>query len=268
MNQLNNSNKIPCTIEILTHNSEKNILRALNSVKDFAEIIIIDGASTDKTLEIARSFGCVVLPQEQRFKNENGQIKDFSGVRNQGFNTAKYDWFAFVDSDEYFTEELVREIRGIVEKNEAGAFWVPRKYVIGGEIIEHANTYPSRQMRFFNRKASDGFVKQVHERVQLKPGIQPKILKNFMCIPSDVPAEELRKKQSRYIELEVKRSGDISFWRYMQISARLLALIMLYSFRTIRNNLFRRGKKMPLSLDLNVIVYHWFVMLAFWKKIK
>ncbi|MFA5830719.1 MAG: GtrA family protein [Candidatus Paceibacterota bacterium] len=267
MNQPSN-NKIPCTVEILTYNSEKNILRALASVKDFAEIIIIDGGSTDKTLERARSFGCIVLPQEQRFKNENGQIKDFSGVRNQGFNSATYDWFAFVDSDEYFTEDLVNEIRGIVEKNEACAFWVPRKYVIGGEIIDQANTYPSRQMRFFNRKVSDGFVKQVHERVQLKPGTQPKILKKFMCVPSDVPASELRKKQSRYITLDVERSGNISFWRYVKISARYIALIVLYSFRTVRNRLFCRGKHMPLSLDFNVIVYHWFVMLAFSKKVR
>ena len=41
--------RIPCTVGIITHNNEATIERALESVKEFAEIIVCDGASTEKT---------------------------------------------------------------------------------------------------------------------------------------------------------------------------------------------------------------------------
>ena len=48
--------KLPCTVAILTFNSGKSLKRALESVKDFEDILICDGGSTDDTVEIARAF--------------------------------------------------------------------------------------------------------------------------------------------------------------------------------------------------------------------
>src|SRR5436309_2388955 len=52
---------LPATVAviILTYNEEANIVQALDSVGDWAnEIFILDSLSTDRTLDIARQFGC------------------------------------------------------------------------------------------------------------------------------------------------------------------------------------------------------------------
>ena len=46
-------NKILCTVAVLTKNSAETLARALESAKEFAEIIVCDGGSTDRTLDIA-----------------------------------------------------------------------------------------------------------------------------------------------------------------------------------------------------------------------
>ena len=55
--------KIACTVEILTWNSEKTLKACLESVKDFDDIIILDGNSTDKTLEIANNYRARIIKQ-------------------------------------------------------------------------------------------------------------------------------------------------------------------------------------------------------------
>lgn len=57
------TNKIPCSVQILIRNNEKTLERALDSVKDFAEIIVFDGNSRDQTLEIAKRYNCKIYRQ-------------------------------------------------------------------------------------------------------------------------------------------------------------------------------------------------------------
>ena len=53
--------KNPISLCMITKNEEKYLEQCLNSVKDIVdEIIIVDTGSTDKTKEIALSFGTKV----------------------------------------------------------------------------------------------------------------------------------------------------------------------------------------------------------------
>jgi len=52
-------------VGILTLNNEDVIKNALDSVKKFNEIIICDGGSSDRTLEIARKYNCKILYQKK-----------------------------------------------------------------------------------------------------------------------------------------------------------------------------------------------------------
>ncbi len=46
------------SVAIATYNEEKNIGECLKSVKDIAdEIVIVDGTSSDRTVEIAKKYG-------------------------------------------------------------------------------------------------------------------------------------------------------------------------------------------------------------------
>src|SRR3989338_3337245 len=107
--------KIPCTVGILTLNCAELLKKCLESVKDFAEVIVMDGNSTDGTLEVARQFGCRI---ERQFSNTetNQVIADFSEVRNRLLKMASYDWYLSLDSDESASPELASEVRKIIQE--------------------------------------------------------------------------------------------------------------------------------------------------------
>ena len=86
--------KIPATVTVLTRNSGKTLERALASVRDFDEIIVCDGGSTDETLEIAHKHGARVIAQDGQFHDAKGKIYDYAGVRNQTLHAARHNWIS------------------------------------------------------------------------------------------------------------------------------------------------------------------------------
>jgi glycosyltransferase involved in cell wall biosynthesis len=157
-----NIDKIRASCCILTYNSARTLRRALESVKDFSEIIIADGGSTDDTLAIASEYGVKIIPQ-----NGKGPIKDFSEVRNKCLDAITTDWFFYIDSDEEASPGLVEEIRNVVENPSPPAlvYRMPSQIVYFGRAIKYSSSYPGYQVRFFNRRTGARFRKPVHERV-------------------------------------------------------------------------------------------------------
>ncbi len=249
------SQKISCTVALLTHNSSDTLPRALDSIIEFAEIIVCDGGSTDNTLAIARARGTRVIEQSKNFLYPDGRIKDFAGVRNQTLAAANYEWFFFLDSDEYLTVELVAEIRAIILAGEPAAYWVPRNYVLHGVVIDHANTYPAQQMRFFNRACTIQFIKEVHERVQLKEGVVPKHCNNYMLVPLPLSVKEMKDKWRRYLAIESSRYTHLTLKDWARSVIRQSLIACLYVWRTVRIRLFNRGTHLPLSYEMARVWY-------------
>lgn len=261
------SKKILLSVGILTFNSEKTITRALSSIKDFDDVIICDGGSTDKTLQIAQSFGARVIQQDAKYKNQDGRLRDFSGVRNQTLEAAKHGWFFFLDSDEYLDQNIVSEIAEIVSRNERIAYWVPRKYVLNDKVIDCASTYPNKQMRLFHRERAKYFIKEVHERIALKEGTAVKVLTNPMYVPLTESAKEMREKWKRYIRIEVNRREWFGILSWIKWSSKELAIGGLYIIRTMRNYVFCKGTKMPLKFELSRVWHQVYIVIAMMKKI-
>lgn len=241
--------KIRCSIEILTRNSEKTLGRCLESVKDFDDIIVLDGNSTDRTREIAARYNARIFKQYETDKPDV-PISDYSEVRNKGLHLAKHKWFMYIDSDEYLSRGAVKEIREIVESPNLSArvFWQPRKYVLNGKIIDCATTYPNRQIRLFHLDYVKGFVKPVHEKIKIKPGTRIGTIKSFELVPEG-DLEGLRERWRRYMmrELEaVKRAPKTRLLRY---AFKHAGLFLLYAYRYFRGLIFCRGNKMPLSYE-------------------
>jgi glycosyltransferase involved in cell wall biosynthesis len=259
--------KIPCSVAILTFNSEGSLERALKTASSFKEIIICDGGSHDRTLEIAHNYGCKILAQDPKFKNNEGRIVDFSGVRNQTLNASSFDWYFYLDSDEYLSEEIIEEIREIVSSNVPPAlYWVPRKYVIDGKIIECASTYPSRQIRFFNRKVVTNFIKTIHERINPIASAEIRLLKNFMYVPLDNDPKKIRAKWNYYVGLEMDRAGNVTFGRCLTSTFENFKISVLFLYRFLRNYFFCSGQKMPWRIELERHVYHYNLTIGLYKK--
>ena len=85
------------TAIVLTLNEEKNIGECLKSVAGFcSRVVVIDSGSTDRTLEIARSYGADVF--EHPFTYYAAQYN--WGVDNANITTK---WTLRLDADERFT---------------------------------------------------------------------------------------------------------------------------------------------------------------------
>jgi glycosyltransferase involved in cell wall biosynthesis len=95
-------NKIPLSVFIITKNEERRLGQVIDSVKNFAdEIIVVDSGSTDKTCEVAESKGAIVVFNEWP---GYGQQKRFAE------DLCKNSWLLNLDADEVLSEELQREI--------------------------------------------------------------------------------------------------------------------------------------------------------------
>lgn len=151
------------SVLILTHNSDKTLVRTLESVKDFDEIIIIDSGSTDLTEQIAHSYIAKFIVN--RF---NG----FSEQRNFAISKASHDWCLFVDSDEEVTPELVQTLYQLIKLDKALPLYriFRTEYVLNKETTS-GHGQSGYQERFF-KKSRVKFQGDIHEHPVID-GIKP-----------------------------------------------------------------------------------------------
>jgi len=89
---------------MIVKNEEELLPQCLESIKDVVhEIILVDTGSTDRTIEIAGSYGAKVYHHPW----EN----DFSKHRNQSISYATSDWIFIIDADEEISLESRAQLR-------------------------------------------------------------------------------------------------------------------------------------------------------------
>ena len=250
---MDSTKKIPCSVAVLTFNSEGGLRRCLESVKDFSEIIICDGGSVDYTLAIASEYDCKVIFQDQRYKYSNNKIADFSGVRNQTLQAATNDWFLCVDSDEYLSIESAEEIRQIVTLGsdmEPKVYHMLRKFEVEGKIIDCAGTYPSYQPRFFHKAHVEGFARKLHEKIVAKPGERFGYLKKATIVPIEINIAELKKKHQYYLQLEAERNESLGKGSLIKALYFNLRSVCARWVKIVVNYVICRGNRMPLSFEI------------------
>ena len=143
---------------ILTKNEERNIKRCLESLKWVDEIVLVDGFSTDKTVEIAKSYGAKIV--EHKFEG------DFGFERNIGNDNATSDWILALDADEAIPDKARKEIEYILENgSEHNAYNVPRLQYFLNKPLLHGGRYHSI-VNFF-RKDKVKFEGKVHHLVHV-----------------------------------------------------------------------------------------------------
>lgn len=160
---------ISATVGILTFNNETTLERTLESVASFADILICDGGSTDGTLEIAKRYGARIIEQGKKYKNADGTLRDWGGVRQEMLDAAQYNWYLSLDSDETISDGLREEIRIIaitpLTPHSPLVYRTPVRCILEEREILHASNYPGYQFRFFNRTSGARYIKPVHERI-------------------------------------------------------------------------------------------------------
>lgn len=174
--------KTPISIVILTYNEELNLENCLKNIADWAdEIFIIDSYSTDKTLEIAKKYGCKIV--QHPFENQAQQFNwalDNLKIKN--------DWILRLDADEYLTEELKQEISKTlfnmgtsdVQKLEINGFYIKRRVYFMGRWIKHGGYYPTWFLRLFRKNKAKCEEREVDEHLVLLEGKALKLNNDFV----------------------------------------------------------------------------------------
>ena len=88
--------RVTLSVVLITYNEESNLARTLESVRPLVrdgqgEIIVVDSGSTDRTVEIAKSFGAKVFVEPW---------KGYAAQKNSAIEKATGDWILSLDADE------------------------------------------------------------------------------------------------------------------------------------------------------------------------
>jgi glycosyltransferase involved in cell wall biosynthesis len=147
--------KISATIVAL--NEERNIARAILSLKCADEIVVIDSGSSDRSREIAASLGARVIDESWR---------GYAAQKNFAAESASNEWILSIDADEELTPELSAEIAALKRSPAQFDGWdMPRLARYLGRWIHHSGWYPDRKLRLYHRDRGRWQGDYVHEGV-------------------------------------------------------------------------------------------------------
>lgn len=132
------------SIVLITKNEGNTLERCMESLKEFrvrgGDIVICDTGSTDKTVEIGRSYGCNVVEVGERFittidedlakklnerfviDNEEPIVKagnrlfDFASARNYATSLAKNDMVCSLDADEAYSSLDIDKLNNLIDE--------------------------------------------------------------------------------------------------------------------------------------------------------
>lgn len=147
------------TAIIPTFNEEVHIKEAIESVLWCDEIIVVDSFSTDKTLDLIRSF-----PQVRLLQHE---YEHSAAQKNWTIPQASHNWIFLLDADERPTPELVEEIKMIVAQGSSfSAFWIFRRNHFMGKRINYSGWQSDKVIRLFKKDECRYQDKHVHAEVE------------------------------------------------------------------------------------------------------
>jgi len=141
---------------IITKDEAQNITGCLGALKFANETIVVDTGSSDNTIDLARAGGADVYQTDwQGF----GHGKSFALKKATG------EWVLSVDADEIITDDLAKEIKSAIEKDNYNGFEIPRRTNFLGKWIRHSGWYPDYVLRLFKKESGHFTDSTVHEKV-------------------------------------------------------------------------------------------------------
>lgn len=247
------------SVVLATYNEENNLRDCLESVKEIAdEIIIVDGSSTDRTVEIANSFNAkVIVKDNPPIFHINKQI---------ALEKAKGEWILQLDADERVSSKLAQEIKkvinmndkqveeyqsnlpnkkiflkhqnlvnerdGIIGKDDAPyhAFFVPRLNYFLGRYLRFGGVYPDGVIRLVRRGKARFPCVSVHEQIEVD-GRVGWLSQDLMHYDSPTFSRYLARNK-RYIMLlagEIKKSKQSEIDKFI---SNVLILPLSWFFMT------------------------------------
>jgi glycosyltransferase involved in cell wall biosynthesis len=192
----NESDELNKLLEILIHKTDPE-----------DEIVICDDYSDDKTQEVITSW-IQQYSHEKTIKVYQRKLDgDFSAQKNSVIENCSGDYIMHIDCDEYPHENLLLNLKTILEVNDVDLIWIPRVNTIDGMEVEHVQkwgwnvnekgwvNYPDYQARVFRNDEKIRWTRPLHELITG--------CKTYAHLP---PHEELSLYHPKTIEKQEKQN--------------------------------------------------------------
>jgi glycosyltransferase involved in cell wall biosynthesis len=194
---------------ILTFNDADTIEGAVSSVRWADEIVVVDNASSDRTVEVAQGLGVRV---------EQVSVSGFGELRQRAADACRYEWVLSLDADERCTPELRDEILALLGSGPAhDAYLVPRRNFMMGRWIRGSGWYPDyRGLQLFRKGAMRYTLDPIHEDYELVGNAQPGKLQNSVWHFPFRDFDEILTKVNVFSSQGAKKLADrkvsVSMW--------------------------------------------------------
>ena len=238
---------------LIVQDEQERLPAALASVAFCDEVIVVDGGSTDRTVEIARSAGATVI--ENRWPG-------YAIQRNVALDAATSQWVVEVDADERVSERLRASVEELLTAPPPGVGIAvcPLRHRFLGRLLGPSAKYPAYRSRIFRRE-----VYRHDERREVHEGVEPR--ERPVVLEGDLehelagsPREALRDMWS-YARLESRHVAPPTARGYATgIVLRPAAKIV---YRTIVDGGWRDGWRglLKISLDAGSDAFVWMLVL-------
>ena len=216
--------KIPVSIAVICKNEAHNIERLLQSVIDFAEVIIVDSGSTDATLDIAKKYTDKIYSHD--WAGDGPQ-------RQRAIAYCQYDWVLNLDADEQLTPALIAEIKQAIQSTQYDAYKVKFNDYFMGKF-DHQWARMHAKVRFFRKSSALFLQKEVHASA---PDIQGNVglLNHPVMHYGDVTIENKIYKNNLYSSLAAKDKSKRGK------RANIIKLLLIFPLVFIKSYIFRRA---------------------------
>jgi len=154
------SGRLPVSVVITTYNEEINVAECVESVLWADEILLVDSFSTDRTVEIARSYPITVL-QREYFGS--------AAQKNWALDRVAHDWVLIIDADERVPEALAREIlTTLAGQPKVDGFYIRRENVFIDRVIRHSGWSTDKVVRLFRKDRGRYPNRRVHADLEIQ----------------------------------------------------------------------------------------------------
>ncbi len=126
-----NAVSLPVTVAIPVKNEEANLSRCLDRLSRFADVVVIDSGSTDRTCDIARSYGVRVV--DFRWNGKFPKKRNWF-LMNETITTP---WVLFLDADEYADEAFCDALAKACRRDDVDGFWLRYDNYFLGQRLRH-----------------------------------------------------------------------------------------------------------------------------------
>lgn len=162
---------------MIVKDEEEHIGKCLNSIKGVVdEMIIVDTGSSDRTVEICKSFGAQVFEFPW-----NGS---FSAARNYGLDRATGDWILWLDADEEVDASDVYKLRDVLYSHDN----ILSIHLINyyGDESDPNKTFDIAHSRLFKNHKGFKFMYDIHEMLNANDILPESEVNQIKTVPIKV----------------------------------------------------------------------------------